>query len=94
MNKLGIEINRDDTPISIAHYTQCDTNGRKHSTLCVEATTKGWAKFTETVTFTYEGITFVSKTMEKWLNEIKAVKWTGKMISVVFGQLPFHPTQS
>ena len=65
VNKLGIDINRDDNPISIVHYTQCNTNRRKHSTLCVEATTKEWAKFTETVTFTYEGITFVGKRMEK-----------------------------
>lgn len=93
VNKMGIDIDINDNPIGIVHFTQCDTNGRKHSSLCVEATTQEWAKFTETVTFTYEGITFVGKTMEKWLKEVQAVKWTGKMIAVVFGPLPFHPTQ-
>ena len=82
-----------DNPIGVVHFTQCDTNGKKHSTLCVEATTKEWANFAENITFTYEGITFVGKTMAKWLQDVKAVKWTGKIIAVNMGPLPFHPTQ-
>jgi hypothetical protein len=80
VNKMKATVEAGDNPIGVVHFTQCDTNGKKHSTLCVEATTKEWANFAETVTFTYEGITFVGKTMAKWLQDVKAVKWTGKII--------------
>ena len=93
VNKMATTIAAGDNPIGVVHFTQCDTNGKKHSTLCVEATTKEWANFAENITFTYEGITFVGKTMAKWLQDVKAVKWTGKIIAVNMGPLPFHPTQ-
>ena len=86
VNKMKATIEAGGNPIGVVHFTQCDTNGKKHSTLCVEARTKEWANFAENVTFTYEGITFVGKTMAKWLQDlVMAVKWTGKIIAVNMG---------